>query len=39
MAKMTWDAIRATDLLLTGPEVDPARIGSIGHSLGGKEVL
>jgi hypothetical protein len=41
MAKMTWDAIRATDLLLELPDlnVDPARIGSIGHSLGGKETL
>jgi dienelactone hydrolase len=41
MAKMTWDAIRATDLLLELPglNVDPDRIGSIGHSLGGKEVL
>ena len=41
MAKMTWDAIRATDLLLElpGVNVDPQRIGSIGHSLGGKEVL
>jgi pimeloyl-ACP methyl ester carboxylesterase len=41
MAKMTWDAIRATDLLLELPDlhVDPERIGSIGHSLGGKEAL
>jgi hypothetical protein len=39
MAKMTWDAIRATDLLCSRPEVDPGRVGSIGHSLGGKEVL
>ncbi len=39
MAKMTWDAIRATDVLLERPEVDPARLCSIGHSLGGKEVL
>jgi dienelactone hydrolase len=39
MAKMTWDAIRATDLLAGRPEVDRDRIGSIGHSLGGKEVL
>lgn len=39
MARMLWDAIRATDLLATHPEVDRTRIGSIGHSLGGKEVL
>jgi pimeloyl-ACP methyl ester carboxylesterase len=41
MAKMTWDAIRATDLLLELPGlgVDPERIGTIGHSLGGKEAL
>ena len=39
MAKMTWDAIRATDLLLEQEGVDPDRIGSLGHSLGGKEVL
>jgi pimeloyl-ACP methyl ester carboxylesterase len=39
MAKMTWDAIRATDLLVGRPEVDPQRVGAIGHSLGGKEVL
>src|SRR5207237_6527129 len=30
---------RGTDLLLSRPEVDPARICSIGHSLGAKEVL
>jgi hypothetical protein len=39
MARMTWDAIRATDLLAARPEVDANRIGSIGHSLGGKEVI
>jgi hypothetical protein len=41
MAKMTWDAMRATDLLLELPglNVDPDRVGSIGHSLGGKDVL
>jgi hypothetical protein len=41
MAKMTWDAIRATDLLLELPglNVGADHIGSIGHSLGGKEVL
>ncbi|HTE21395.1 MAG TPA: dienelactone hydrolase, partial [Armatimonadota bacterium] len=39
MARMLWDALRATDLLCARPEVDPGRIGSIGHSLGGKEVI
>ena len=39
MAKMTWDAIRATDLLLEQPGVDPDRVGCLGHSLGAKEVL
>ena len=39
MARMVFDAIRATDVLLERPEVDPKRIGTIGHSLGGKEAL
>ena len=39
MARMIFDAIRATDLLIERPEVDPKRIGTIGHSLGGKEAL
>ncbi len=39
MAKMVWEAMRATDLLLERPEVDAGRIASIGHSLGGKEAL
>lgn len=39
MARMTFDAIRATDALLERPEVDPRRVGTIGHSLGGKEAL
>jgi dienelactone hydrolase len=39
MAKMLWDALRATDVLAARPEVDARRLGSIGHSLGGKEVL
>lgn len=39
MAKMTWDAIRAVDVLAERPEVDPLRIGCLGHSLGGKEAL
>ena len=39
LARMTWDAIRATDVLVARGEVDGKRIGNIGHSLGGKEVL
>ncbi|MBX6316616.1 MAG: dienelactone hydrolase family protein, partial [Isosphaeraceae bacterium] len=39
MAKMTADAIRAVDVLLTQPDVARDRIGAIGHSLGAKEVL
>jgi dienelactone hydrolase len=39
MAKMLFDASRAVDLLASLPEVDPRRMGAIGHSLGGKEVL
>jgi len=35
VGKATWDAARAVDLLVTLPEVDPTRIGVIGHSLGG----
>ena len=39
MARMLFDAIRATDVLFERPEVDRQRIGTIGHSLGGKEAL
>lgn len=39
MARMTWDTIRAMDFILTQPNVDPARVGGLGHSLGAKEVL
>ena len=39
MAKMLFDAQRAVDLLVALPDVDPNRIGAIGHSLGAKEVL
>jgi dienelactone hydrolase len=39
IAKMLYDAQRAVDLLVSLNEVDPARIGAAGHSLGGKEVL
>jgi hypothetical protein len=39
MAKMLFDASRAVDVLLTLPETDPKRIGTMGHSLGAKEAL
>ena len=39
MKKMLHDAMRAVDLLEHVPQCDPRRIGSIGHSLGAKEVL
>lgn len=34
-----WDLIRTLDYLTTRPEVDPTRIGCIGHSLGGQEAF
>ncbi|MBL9135066.1 MAG: heparinase II/III family protein [Verrucomicrobiales bacterium] len=34
MGKMTWDVSRMVDYLQTLPEVDPERLGSIGHSHG-----
>jgi dienelactone hydrolase len=34
VGKMAWDLMRGIDLLLERPEVDPARIGVAGHSLG-----
>ena len=37
--KYVWDARRAIDYLVSRPEVDRARIGMIGHSLGGQETL
>jgi len=35
--KMIWDVMRALDYLGTRPEVDPARVGMMGHSLGACE--
>lgn len=37
--KGIWNHRRALDLLQTLPEVDPARLGCIGHSLGGHNTL
>ena len=37
--KAIWDNMRAVDLLQSLPEVDPDRIGSIGHSLGGHNTM
>jgi hypothetical protein len=39
MGKWVFDLQRLVDYLLTRPDVDPARIGIIGHSLGGKMAL
>ena len=39
MAKMLFDARRAVDVLISLKEVDHQKIGTIGHSLGAKEVL
>jgi hypothetical protein len=39
ITEMTWDAIRAADLLQSLPHVDKNRIGCLGHSLGGKQAL
>jgi dienelactone hydrolase len=39
MAKMLFDGQMALDILAARPDVDPARIGCIGHSLGAKEAL
>ena len=38
-AKMLWDLMRGLDYLTTRREVDPRRIGCLGHSLGGQETL
>jgi dienelactone hydrolase len=37
--KAVWNNMRAVDLLQSLPEVDPDRIGVIGHSLGGHNSL
>jgi predicted dienelactone hydrolase len=37
--KAIWDNIRSVDVLAARPEVDPQRIGCIGHSLGGHSAL
>ncbi len=37
--KGIWNRMRAIDLLASLPQVDPARIGCIGHSLGGHNTL
>jgi pimeloyl-ACP methyl ester carboxylesterase len=39
MAKMLFDGQVALDILAARSDVDPARIGCIGHSLGAKEAL
>jgi hypothetical protein len=39
MAKMLFDGQVALDILAARPDVDPGRIGCIGHSLGAKEAL
>ncbi len=39
LTRMVWDAIRAADFVESLPNVDRKRIGCLGHSLGGKEVL
>lgn len=37
--KGIWNHIRGVDVLAAMPEVDPERVGAIGHSLGGHNTL
>lgn len=37
--KAIWDNMRAIDLLVQLPSVDPSRVGCIGHSLGGHNTI
>ncbi len=37
--KGIWNHLRAVDLLASLPEVDPGRLGVIGHSLGGHNAI
>lgn len=39
LGMVVWDDIRSIDYLLTRKEVDPKRIGCIGHSLGGTRAV
>ncbi len=34
-----WDDMRVTDYLISRPEVDPTRIGCVGHSMGGMRAV
>jgi len=37
--KAIWNNVRAVDVLCNRPDVDPERIGAIGHSLGGHNAI
>lgn len=39
MSRMLLDCVRAVDVLCSLTQVDSAKIGAVGHSLGAKEVL
>lgn len=39
LMRMTWEGVRSADFLESLPNVDAARIGCIGHSLGAKVAL
>jgi dienelactone hydrolase len=39
MARMLLDSLSAVDVLASLPDVDPRRLGVVGHSLGAKEAL